>query len=106
LGLGLGRATSSASLVGVQVMFNEDGVLNKLVSTIVVGLLGWNVMTTQQLSVEVAVISQKVETIQQQQVSMADIAVTQDKIIRLENWMNNLSRRLSDVENHIREKDL
>lgn len=87
-------------------MFNEDGILNKLVSTIVVGLLGWNVMTTQQLSVEVAVISQKVETIQQQQVSIADIAVTQDKIIRLENWMNNLSRRLADVENHIREKDL
>lgn len=87
-------------------MFNEEGILNKLVSTIVVGLLGWNVMTTQQLSVEVAVISQKVETIQQQQVSMADIAVTQDKIIRLETWMNNLSRRLADVENHIREKDL
>lgn len=83
-------------------MFNEEGIINKIVTAAVVGLLGWNVVTTQQLAVQVAVISEKVDTIQQQQVSSADIAVIQDQTARQEQWLNNLSRRLADVENFIR----
>ena len=83
-------------------MFDEEGIINKIVTAAVIGLLGWNVVTTQQLAVQVAVISEKVDTIQQQQVSSADIAVIQDQTVRQEQWLNNLSRRLADVENFIR----
>ena len=42
-------------------MFNEEGILNKLVTAAVIGLLSWNVMTTKNLSVEVAVLNEKVD---------------------------------------------
>jgi hypothetical protein len=92
--------------LGVIIVFNEEGIVNKLVTAAVIGLLGWTVMTTQQLAIDVAVISEKVDTSIRQQVSSSDIAILQDKIVRLENWNQNLSTRLANVEDYIRKEDL
>ena len=64
----------------------------------IIALLTWNVTVTQQLTVDVAVIKSTLD----RDAMAPDPALLQDKIVRLEKWNDNLSKRLADVENYIR----
>lgn len=72
-------------------MFNEEGILNKVVTAAVIGLLGWNVMTTQRLAVDVAVLAEKVET------TLKNTA-TKLETVTLENRIESLELRLEKIE--------
>ena len=73
-------------------MFNEEGILNKVVTAAVIGLLGWNVMTTQKLAVDVAVLAEKVDTTLKN-------AASKLETVTLENRIDVLEERLEKLEN-------
>ena len=43
---------------------NQDDMINKLMVAAVIGLLGWNIYTTQELTIKVAVLTEKMERIE------------------------------------------
>lgn len=57
-------------------MFNEEGLLNKIVTAAVIGLLGWLVVTTQQMSVQQAVVATKLEGVESLIVAMQSTYMT------------------------------
>lgn len=73
-------------------MFNEEGIVNKLVTAAVIGLLGWNVMTTQRLAIDVAVISEKVDA----NASGVEIVVLQAQIQQLEKRIEHVEDRTEE----------
>lgn len=93
----------------------EDSLLNKLISFAVIGLLSWNVWTTQQLSVSVAVLETQVEGIQNSVSSSlldrytgtqanSDFSLVEQRLQRLEDWNQNLSERLRVLEQDLRKQ--
>ena len=91
----------------------EDSLLNKLVSFAVIGLLSWNVWTTQQLSVSVAVLETQVDGIQKTvsasltdrytgSQANSDFSLVEQRLQRLEDWSQNLSERLRVLEQELR----
>lgn len=93
----------------------EDSLLNKLISFAVIGLLSWNVWTTQQLSVSVAVLETQVEGIQSSVSSSlldrytgtqanSDFSLVEQRLQRLEDWNQSLSERLRILEQESRAK--
>lgn len=93
----------------------EDSLLNKLISFAVIGLLSWNVWTTQQLSVSVAVLETQVEGIQSSVSSSlldrytgtqanSDFSLVEQRLQRLEDWNQSLSERLRVLEQESRAK--
>lgn len=91
----------------------EDSLLNKLISFAVIGLLSWNVWTTQQLSVSVAVLETQVEGIQSSVSSSlldrytgsqanSDFSLVEQRLQRLEDWNQSLSERLRVLEQESR----
>ena len=45
---------------------NQDDMINKLMVAAVIGLLTWNIYTTQELTIKVAVLTEKMERIEQE----------------------------------------
>ena len=43
---------------------HKDDILNKLMVGAVIGLLSWNIYTTQQLTIDVAVLTEKIEQLE------------------------------------------
>lgn len=91
----------------------EDSLLNKLISFAVIGLLSWNVWTTQQLSVSVAVLETQVDGIQKTvsasltdrytgSQANSDFSLVEQRLQRLEDWSQNLSERLRVLEQELR----
>ena len=83
----------------------EDTLLSKIESAAMIGLLGWNLMTTQRLSLEVAVISSKLQTLEAfipdsytTKEAISDGKVVEQRIKRLEEWNQNISERLRSLE--------
>ena len=74
-----------------------------------VGLLSWNVHTTQSLQTDMAVIKTKVDgALENRYTAVEAIANNErvdERIERLESLNQNLSNRLSDVEEYIRNKE-
>lgn len=73
--------------------------MNKILLGVVVSLLSWNVYATHLLKIDVAVLSAKVES----QGSGEDVALLKQRVTRLEAWQQNLSNRLSSLEEFERE---
>ncbi len=44
----------------------KEDMLNKLMVGAVIGLLGWNIYTTQQLTIDVAVLTSKIERLEKE----------------------------------------
>lgn len=64
---------------------------------IMVGLLTWTVFTTHDLSVKVAVIESRTVNFEP--------GLTNQRLDRLEQWTTNLSNRLAEVENDLRDSN-
>lgn len=45
---------------------SQDDIINKLMVGAVIGLLTWNIYTTQELTIKVAVLAEKMERIEQE----------------------------------------
>lgn len=43
----------------------KDDVINKLMAGAVIGLLTWNIYTTQQLTIDIAVLQEKIEQLEE-----------------------------------------
>lgn len=59
-------------------MFNEDGLLNKIVTAAIIGLLGWLILTTQDMSIKTAVVAEQVLSMKELIISMQSIYITKD----------------------------
>lgn len=83
--------------------------LGKILMAMAIALLGWQIKTTQELTVEVAVLKEQVLTATSDRYTgaqaLSDKAVIDNRLNRLENWVQNLSNRLADVESHIRNQE-
>ncbi len=42
----------------------RDDLINKMMVGAVIGLLGWNIYTTQQLTIDIAVLQEKIEQLE------------------------------------------
>lgn len=43
----------------------KDDMMNKLLTGAIIGLLSWNIYTTHQLSIDVAVLTEKIERLEE-----------------------------------------
>lgn len=43
----------------------KDDLINKLMAVAVIGLLTWNIYTTQQLTIDIAVLQEKIEQLEE-----------------------------------------
>ena len=85
-------------------------IVGSVITFVVVGMMSWMTFTLQDMSVRMAVLETSVKAIQEtpqpQVITLSEInsliALRDQRITRNEEWLSNLSRRLSDVENDIR----
>lgn len=86
-------------------MFDESGLINKLITAAVVGLLGWNVVSTQKLTVQSAVQNESLSNIKETLAitsldrytasqAKADFSLLEQRIKRLEDWNSNQSENI------------
>jgi hypothetical protein len=64
--------------------------LNKLLMTAVLGLLGWNLATTQELKTDVAVLTEVFNIANGERVSVADNALLNERLRVLETTVQEL----------------
>lgn len=94
-------------------MMDDSTLIGKIVTFVMVGILGWLAFTVQQMSIEQAVQGAQVEAIQEaiaatnldrytRSEALSDRAVLETRLERVEIWSQNLSNRLADVEDFIR----
>ena len=83
-------------------LFDEDGIVNKLVTAAVIGLLGWNVITTQSLSVDVAVLQSAVERVLEEQYTNVQAtsrtSEVDGRITRLETTVSELEETVERLD--------
>lgn len=90
-------------------MFDESNLVNKLATVAVVGLLSWNVMSTSQLTTDVAVMKVTIANLETTLINNATSYMTrgealsnnqflEQKVERLEQWNQNLSERIRNLE--------
>ena len=88
---------------------DKETILDKMILWAVLGLLGWNVMSTQNLTVTTAVMSAEIialklviseGNVERYTKSMArsDQALIDQRLTRLEQWNQNLSDRMKKLE--------
>ena len=53
------------ALAGRQIPSIKDDLINKLMVGAVIGLLTWNIYTTQQLTIDIAVLQEKIEQLEE-----------------------------------------
>ncbi len=78
---------------------SKNGLLDKVVTWAALGLLGWNVVTTQQLSVDVAVLKNTVET------GVADRYTASEASTRallIDRRLDFMQREIEEVEDRVR----
>lgn len=77
-------------------MLNENGLLNKLATMAIVGLLSWNVYTTQKLSLDVAVMKTNLSNLLEDRYTRIEgesaVARLEDRLLRVEERLNNVER--------------
>ena len=97
-------------------MFNEEGILNKIITTGVIGMIAWVLVNTNDMSRSIAVLDTKVSALEAivslgtkdrytSQQAESDKKFIQAQIDRLEVWTQNLSNRLRELENDVRDRD-
>lgn len=86
-------------------MFNEEGMLNKLLTVAVVGLLSWNVLTTHRLSVDVAVMKNSLQSATEdrytQNQANSDFRILEGNLKTLEVEQKRILERLRNLEGKI-----
>ena len=96
-------------------MMDESTLINKVVTFVMIAMLGWLGFTVQKMSVEQAVQGAQMlairESISVSQLdrytrseAVADLTILDNRIVRLEEWNQRLSDRLADVEGHLRDE--
>lgn len=87
-------------------MFKDDGAISKAMTAAIVALLGWNVMTTQTLSINMAVMSSAIVTLKETLYTESDARaaniLVDNRIQTLETWAQNLSERMRLLERDFR----
>lgn len=90
-------------------MFEESGWVNRIITAGIIAMIGWTLMTVQDLSVEIAVIQSKFETLENtisltqqdrytRSEALSDRALLEQRITRLETWTERLSDRVQELE--------
>lgn len=82
----------------------ENKTVQALMIAACIGLLSWNVYTTQRLSIDVAVLANVMESSNISVVG-TQVALQDQRIARLEDWTSRLSVRIADIESDIRRED-
>lgn len=79
---------------------NNNTLVNKLVTTAIVGLLSWNVWTTQKLAVDVAVVKSTLsfsfEDSYNKSEAVAEHRLLESRITHLENQMEDFRSKLNE----------
>ena len=94
-------------------MMDETTLLGKIVTFVMVGMLGWLAFTVQEMSVQQAVQGTQVVAIREsisvanldrytRSEAVADVSLLSGRLDRLEEWNSNLSSRLASLEQDIR----
>jgi len=87
-------------------VFKDDGAISKAMTAAIVALLGWNVMTTQTLSINMAVMSSAIVTLKETLYTESDARaaniLVDNRIQTLETWAQNLSERMRLLERDFR----
>lgn len=92
-------------------LINEGSMINKIATAAVLGLLGWNVFTTQNLAVEVAVLAAQLETTREtfsagvadrytKSEAISDRALVTQRVERIEGEMIKLEGRVRELEDN------
>ena len=76
-------------------MLGEAGIVEKGAMAVLVGLVSWNVYTTQQLEVKVSVLANKVEN----SVTSREAALSEQRLGQLESTVGDLTARIRNLEN-------
>lgn len=84
-------------------MFEERTLIDKVVSAAIIGLLGWNVASTQKLSVDVEVLKVQTQAIIDKSIDSTDVVLLEQRTRRLEEWVESLSERLATAEKLVME---
>ena len=93
-------------------MFEESGWVNRIITAGIIAMIGWTLLTVQDLSVNLAVMEAKftsletVITVGTQDrytriEATSDNALINQRIERLEDWNERLSDRLNKVEDTV-----
>jgi hypothetical protein len=83
----------------------ENKVVVAIITMIVCGMISWTAWTTQKLSVQVAVIKDRVENMSVENFSTR-ASLLEQRVDRLESWTSRLSDRLADVEAYDRARKI
>lgn len=80
---------------------------NTILMVVLVGLLSWNLSTTQQLAVDMSAMKQQILIVTEDRYTstqaLTDKEILQGKLDSHSNWLQNLSERLAKVEQDLRE---
>lgn len=93
----------------VKERINELGLnWNTILMIVLVGLLSWNLNTTQQLAVDFAVLKQQVVSGTADRYTgtqaATDKRILQNQVDSHNAWLQNLSSRLADIEAYLRDQ--
>lgn len=84
----------------------EGSIVDKIITAAIIGLLGWNLMTTQRLAVDVAVLNNTIVTVLSDRYTGTQATSRANEVDRrldrLEQWNQNLSSRVANIENDLR----
>lgn len=87
----------------VLVMFNTEGLFTNVVTVLVVGVLSWVAYTTQQVSVQQAIVATQVADLKELITSMEENFMAKDeaqsRLVTLEQEMFRLRDRVWKLEN-------
>lgn len=92
-------------------MFDEAGWVNKIITAGIIAMIGWTLLTVQNVSVELAVLKTKLDGVEQainlsqvdrytRSEAVADKALVQQQIQSLETLLERNSERIRDLERH------
>lgn len=95
-------------------MFEEAGMVNKIITAGIIGMIGWILLSVTGMSTKVAVIETKLEAINNSVVAFgvnnytqteatADKAIVDQRLILIEAQTDHLEKRVRDLENELRD---
>ena len=85
-------------------MLDETGWINKVITAGIIAMIGWTLMSVQNMSVSLAVLTTQVAHITEQlqdQPDIIDIISIKQRIDNHDIWLGRLSDRLNEVEDRL-----
>ncbi len=93
-------------------LFEESGWVNKIITAGIIAMIGWTLLTVQDMSIRIAVLDEQLTGVRQtltasvadrysRSEAIADRAVMDQRILRLEQWAERLSNRVNAAEDTV-----